>query len=89
MAFATSQLTSGVRGNKRYVSGKWTGSAGDAAGTIVIGSSEVQSVEFDPRIGSSGPAERPLISTSASSGQTTVSVYYKQNVTDGRFTITY
>jgi len=89
MAFATSDLKFNVSGSNRVMTGKWTCSAGDTAGTIDIGSANVISAEFDPNLASGGPAEKPLVSRSTSGSTTTLTIYHKQTVTDGKFKIEY
>lgn len=89
MAFAVSNTKLTVTGGIRVYSGKWTGAAGDAAGSIDIGSAEVISADFDPNKASGGPTEKPLVSRSVSGSTTTLSVYNKDTVTDGKFKIEY
>lgn len=88
MAFATSNLVVRCGGNTRLLTGNWSASAGDAPGTIVIGSGNVINAEFDPRL-STGPSEFPAVATSVTNGQTTVTVYHHQTVTNGTFEIEY
>lgn len=86
MAFATSNVLAGNAGNRRTVTGVWTSSAGDAPGTISIGSANVTSYDFDPNV-SSGSSEKPLVSASVSGATTTLSVYHHQTITAGKFRI--
>lgn len=69
------------------MTGTWTGAAGDAAGTIDIGSANVITADFDPNKSSDGPTEKPFVSRSVSGAITTLSVYNKDTVTDGKFRI--
>ncbi len=88
MAFATSNLVVRCPGSTRVLTGNWTCAAGDAPGTIAIGSGAILSSEFDPRL-SLGPSEKPMISTSTTGGVTTVTVYHHATVTAGTFKIEY
>lgn len=89
MAFSTSNVVANSQGSLRSVSGDWTGSAGDSAGSYTVGSARVVSYDFDPGLGSSGPAEKALVSASVSSGQTTLSVFYHQTITAGKFLVVF
>ena len=89
MAFATSNPVAGNAGNRRVVSGTWTGSVNDNAGTMDVGSANVISADFDPNKASGGPVERPLVSRSVSGAITTLTIYNKQAVTDGKFRVEY
>ncbi len=86
MAFATTNLSAGVSGNHRTVSGSWSGVVGDAAGSIAIGSANVISYDFDPNL-TTGPTEKPICSASTSGNTTTLTVYNHQTVTSGKFRI--
>jgi hypothetical protein len=88
MAFSTSNVAVGNNGNRRVLTGNWSCLATDAPGTIVIGSGYVSSFDFDPAV-TSGPAEKPLVSASVSSGQTTLTVNHHQTVTNGKFRVEY
>lgn len=89
MAFSTSNLNRQNLGSCNAVSGTWTGTAGDAAGSLVIGSGNVVAYDFDPGLSSNGPSEKPLVSASVASGQTTLSVYYHQTITAGKFRVVF
>lgn len=88
MAFATSNLALSNGGNKRVLTGNWSGTVGDTAGSLEIGSGYVSSFDFDPGV-STGPAEKPLVTASVSNGVTTLSVHYHQTVTSGKFRVEY
>jgi hypothetical protein len=88
MAFATSNLAAHSAGSTRTVTGNWSCTAGDAPGTIVIGSSSVIAYDFDPA-STTSPSEKPLVTASTSGNQTTLTVYHHQTVTTGKFRIEY
>ena len=86
MAFEITNPSAGTTGNRRTVTGTWTGAIGDAAGSYDIGSPNVISADFDPNLGTGTP-EKPLVSRSVSGNITTLSIYNKQTVTDGKFRV--
>lgn len=86
MAFATTNLVARNQGSFRVLTGNWSATAGDTPGTITMGTGNIIGATFDPRL-STGPSENCPISTSTTSGQTTVTVYHKQTVANGVFKI--
>lgn len=88
MAFATTQVRGSTMGEKKVLTGNWSGAVGDAAGTIVVATAKLYDVDvrdFD----SAGPQERPHVTYSTSGRNTTLSIHNYKDVTDGRFTIIY
>lgn len=67
-------------------SGEWTGSAGDAAGTMTIGGVVVSAI-FQKMNADSTYEILPKVTTSISSGITTLTIENQDNVTTGYFTI--
>lgn len=91
MAFATSSTKLSSNGDMWRFTGTWTGSAGDASGTVSVGGASIASAAF--WIGDSNSAEdRPVPtswSTDTTTGITTVTVHNHNDVTTGAFEITY
>jgi len=85
MAFATSNLLRDGNGSSALMRGSWTGTIGDASGTIT-GSGYCFDASFLTN-STSGPANpiRPVISNS--SGTWTVTVPYSETITAGTFEI--
>lgn len=88
MAFATSNLMRSNCGANDAVSGNWSCTAGDTPGTFVIGSGNVVQYDFDPAL-TTGPSEKPLVTASVASGQTTLTIYHHQTVTNGKFRVVF
>lgn len=87
MAFADSLKRTESLGSSWLTTGKWTGTVGDAAGTITVPGQQVLSAQFDTNLSSGGPTGPVAWSYTASNGISTVSVYHHQTVTDGRYAI--
>lgn len=87
MAFsATVRNTQYWGAGRTSYSGDWTGSAGDAAGTMTVGGVVIQAI-FQ-KMNNDGSYEIiPRVSSSLSSGITTLTVENQDNVTTGYFTI--
>lgn len=87
MAFATANVQTTTIGNLRATYGDWSGAAGDTAGTIGVEGGRVYLCNFSSQ-DSSGPSQGFYpFSPSTSGTVTTVSVYYHDTVTTGRFLI--
>lgn len=87
MAFATSNLSRENYGSVNVLRGNWTGTVGDAAGTVTVAGGAVFSAHFEDNL-TSGPDQGLVpVSVSTSSGQSTVSVYNHATVTSGTFEI--
>lgn len=89
MAFATTniQYVALAAPLKVYL-GDWSGTAGDAPGTITLGGGRVYLSIFSNQ-DATGPQEDPDSSVTVSSGTITMTVYNHQTVTNGRFIIIY
>lgn len=88
MAFAVTNQHLGSAGDKWRMDGTWSGSVGDAEGTVSVSGVVYQS-SFDIQDAQSGE-DRPVptsVSYSTTSGLSTITVYNSVNVTTGRFTI--
>ena len=88
MAFATSNVRAGVTGDRKVMEGSWTGSSGDASGTLSIASGHVLEAQFLNQDADS-PKEVPAVDISYSGGFATVTVHNHMNVTKGSFRIVY
>lgn len=89
MAFSTSNIRSATMGNLKVYAGDWTGSAGDANGTITLAGGRVFAAHFSILDSDSGE-DRPVPwSATESGGKLTVSVANRSAVTTGRFIIWY
>lgn len=88
MAFATSNIRKGTAGDLKMTCGDWTGSAGDANGTVTIEGGRVYLAKFDSQDSSNGPEQEvPVFISSTSGGLITLSVGNRSTVTTGRFII--
>ena len=87
MAFATSNIRAGSSGDRRLLTGTWSGAVGDAVGTFDV-YGKVYTADFYSNITDS-PSEKPLVSLSqnSSTGITTISISNNETVTDGNFRI--
>lgn len=89
MAVSTSNVQMSTLGNKKVVSGDWSCSVGDAAGTIGVGGGRVYLAQFNPQ-NSSTPTDGFIqYSVSTSGAVTTVTFYPHGTVTSGTFFIVY
>lgn len=88
MAFATTNIRSANLGSMRAYAGDWTGSVGDAAGTLTLGGGRVYLAEFINQ-DSDSPKEKPLVDVSISGSTITLTVNNHMDVTNGRFFIIY
>lgn len=89
MAFATTNVTSGVRGNVKYLSGDWTASVGDTPGTIAIATGNLFSYDFSPGANSGIAQEKPLVTVSFASGISTITINHHNDVSNGTFVVEY
>lgn len=87
MAFATSNVRRSVFGDLNITLGDWTGSAGDAVGTIGVEGGRVYMAHFTIQDTDSPTGGYIPTSVSTSGAVTTVSAYYHEDVTTGRFLI--
>lgn len=86
MAFATTNVRKSVFGDLKVTAGDWTGTVGDAPGTIGVEGGRVYHANFTIQDTDSPTAYVP-VSISTSGAVTTVSAYYHETVTTGRFLI--
>jgi len=86
MAFATTNIRTANLGTLKAYAGDWTGSVGDAAGTITLNGGRVYFARFDNQDADS-TKEDVLFDVSASGSTITITVYNHQTVTIGRFFI--
>ena len=90
MAFATSQIQLGSTGDGWVLRGSWTGSEGDASGTVSVGGL-VSQVSFQNHDATSNE-DRPTpcdISRDSTTGISTITVHNHSTVSVGRFAIHY
>jgi hypothetical protein len=87
MAFATANVRKSAFGDLKVTAGDWTGSLGDANGSVAVEGGRVYLAEFTSQDTSNGPGQEIGISVSTSGGVTTVSVANRQTVASGRFII--
>lgn len=88
MAFATANIKTGSVGSLKFTCGDWTGSAGDANGTLALQGGRVYLCEFSSQDSANGPTQTLECFVSSTSGQTiTISVPNRQTVVIGRFFI--
>ena len=88
MAFATSNVRRSAFGDLKVTAGDWSGSAGDANGTITVEGGRVYLSEFNSQDTNNGPTQ--FIETFVSSTGTntiTVSIANRNTVVTGRFII--
>lgn len=89
MAFASASLRNGTCGDLKVYAGTWTGQSGDAAGTVAVGGGTIYSATFQDQ-DTDGPTGSDFpVSVSTSGLISTISVYYHQEVVNGRFIIIY
>lgn len=89
MAFTTSNVQSGMLfGPMKVYMGSYSGTAGDAPGTITLGGGEVYAALVQNH-DTTSPSEEPERSVSVSGSTITLTIYNHQTVTRGRFIIFY
>jgi hypothetical protein len=88
MAFATANVRKSVFGDLKVTAGDWTGSAGDANGSVTVEGGRVYLSEFNSQDSNNGPTQfiETFISSTGST-TVTVSVANRNTVTIGRFVI--
>lgn len=88
MAFTTSNVQKSYFGNLKVLVGDWSGTIGDAPGTIQVEGGRVYISEVTAE-GAAQPYQIEIpVSTSTSGSVTTVTIY-NQNTTSGQFIIIY
>ena len=89
MAFATSNVQGGmIFGPVKVFCGDWSGTAGDAPGTINLAGGRVYFHSFRNE-DTGSPVEEPDATVTVSGTSITMSVYNHQTVSNGRFFIIY
>ena len=83
MAFATTNVTRRNRGDVCVMAGNWTAAAGDAAGTISLGTPAL-GAKFYSNL-SSGVGQQNIRVSGL--GSTTLTVYHLETVTNGYFEV--
>jgi hypothetical protein len=83
MAFATSNVVRRNRGDVSVMAGNWTAAAGDAAGTISLGSAAF-GARFYPNLSSGSSQQNVRVS---GLGTTTLTVHHLETVTNGYFEV--
>ena len=86
MAFATSNIRKGTCGDLKITAGNWTGSVGDASGTITVEGSQVYSVVFTTN-DTTGPSQVVPYTYTVSGAVATVTVHNREAVSGGTFVI--
>ena len=88
MAFATTNVKSASLGGAlKLTTGDWTGTAGDAPGSLLLGAGKVYQAEFLDNL-STGPAQIVVkVSPSGTAGIVTLTVYNSNTVTAGTFSV--
>lgn len=87
MAFATTNVKKTVFGNLKVMVGNWTGSAGDAPGTIQAEGGQIYLSNFMPNATSGPSMAETFTSPSGTAGIVTLTVYNQGTVTAGTFII--
>lgn len=89
MAFATANVRRGVCGDLKITAGDWTGTVGDASGSITVEGGRVYQAEFNTN-DTSSPYQRVPVVWSPPTGTTTtttVNVHNRETVSVGTFII--
>ena len=89
MAFATSNVKSQSMGSLSALAGDWTGTVGDANGTLTVGGTRIYSAQFSNQDAVTGEVTFVPWTASTSGSLTTVTVYNHDTVATGRFLIIY
>lgn len=87
MAFATQNVKRSVFGNLKVTIGEWTGTVGDASGTLAVSGGRVWLLSFSIQDPSSPTEEVPTEVATASGETSTITIHNHQTVTRGRFTV--
>ncbi len=87
MSFSATNVKSTIFGDLKVTCGDWTGSAGDAAGTVNVEGGRVYLAEFCIQDTDSPTQGKIPVSVSVTGPVATVTCYYHETVTTGRFLI--
>ncbi len=89
MAFATTNVQGGAfAGPVKFYCGDWSGTAGDAPGTLTLAGGRVYLHSFRNE-DTTSPAEEPDATAAYSAGTITLTIYNHQTIANGRFFIIY
>lgn len=89
MAFATASVRRENIGSLRCLVGNWTGNIGDANGSMTLKGGQVYLCIFHNQDDGRTEDKPTPTSISVSSGTITITIYNKQDVTNGRFILIY
>ena len=89
MAFAATNLQHASLGNLRAQVGDWTGSSGDASGTLTLKGGRVWLCSFGNQDATSQEDRPTPCDVSVSSGTITITIHNHSDVTNGRFIVIY
>lgn len=87
MAFTTVNVRKSVFGDLKVTAGDWTGSAGDANGSLTVEGGRVYHATFDSQDSTNGPVQSTPYSVSQSGSTCTISIANRNTVTTGRFVV--
>jgi len=87
MAFATQNVRRASSGNLNAMTGEWTGTEGDADGTVTVAGGRVWTASFWNFDNVSQEDKPTPVSVSESGGSITITVHNHVPVTTGRFKI--
>lgn len=87
MAFTTTNIRKSYFGNFKVLAGNWSGSAGDAPGTISVEGGQIYLANFQPQISSGPEMVETASSVAGTTGVVTLTVYNSAAVTSGTFLI--
>ena len=87
MAFATTNVQTNYVGKLNQTYGDWSGSVGDASGSIVVKGGRVYLASFTAQDGTTPIQPVVIVSTSVSGATSTITVNNNSAVTNGRFVI--
>lgn len=88
MAFATSNVQTESVGKLRMTYGQWTGSLGDAAGSLTVGGGQMWFSAFNTNLASGPQQVDPVVATpSGTAGILTLTIPNQNAVTAGTFIV--
>lgn len=89
MPFATSSVRRENLGSIRCLVGNWTGNVGDANGSYSVKGGQVYLSNWHNQDSGQTEDKPTPNSISVTTGTITITIYNKQNVTEGRFILIY
>lgn len=87
MAFLATNVQRTVFGNMNVTRGDWSGTVGDTSGTVTVEGGRIYLANFTSQDTASPTEDNYPTSTSVSGALSTITVYYHNGVTTGRFLI--